>query len=79
MFQAIDVRKPVAAVSKIPSKGNRVVCDENGSYIEHKKIVRKMRLRVEHGAYVMEVEYLVPDVPAHGPQVPPKSGLRRPA
>ena len=49
-----DVRKPLASVMKIVQKGNRVVFDPNGSYIEHKH-GHKTSLREEKGVYVFDV------------------------
>ena len=49
-----DVRKPLASVMKIVQKGNRVVFDPKGSYIEHKH-GHKTPLREEKGVYVFDV------------------------
>ena len=57
-FQATtDVKKPLAAASKIASKGNRIVLDEEGceSYIENKKSGKRISLVIENGVYMMEM------------------------
>ena len=56
-FQVTDCKKPLASVSKIVDKGNRVVFDSEGSYIENKLTGEKMKLERERGTYVMVVEY----------------------
>ena len=56
-FQVTDCKKPLASVSKIVDKGNRVVFDGEGSYIENKVTGEIMRLERERGTYVMIVEY----------------------
>ena len=57
-FQATThVKKPLAAASRITSKGNRIVLDDADapSYIENKAIGTKISLNIENGIYVMEV------------------------
>ena len=57
-FQATtEVKKPLAAASKITAKGNRIVLDEEGSdsYIEHKKTGTRIPLTMENGVYMMEM------------------------
>jgi len=56
-FQVTDCKKPLASVSKIVDKGNRVVFDSDGSYIENKETGEIMKLERERGTYVMVVEY----------------------
>jgi hypothetical protein len=56
-FQVTDCKKPLASVSKIVDKGNRVVFDSEGSYIENKATGEIMKLERERGTYVMIVEY----------------------
>ena len=63
-FQATtDVQKPLAAASKIAGKGNRIVLEADGGYIENKKSGKKIPLTIENGVYMMEM--LV--VPFQGP------------
>jgi len=64
-FQATtDVQKPLAAASKIAGKGNRIVLEADGGYIENKKSGKKIPLTIENGVYMMEM--LV--VPFQGPK-----------
>ena len=41
--QVCDVNKPLMSVKKIARHGNRVVFDEDGSYIESNIVVRRKR------------------------------------
>ena len=50
-----DVKKPLASVMKIVKKGNRVVFDDNGSYVENKESGARTRLREEGGVYAFDV------------------------
>ena len=57
-FQATtDVQKPLAAASKIASKGNRIVLDdaESESYIENKRAGARIPPKIENGVYMMEM------------------------
>ena len=57
-FQATtDIRKPLAAASKIAAKGNRIVLDdaESDSLIENKKTGTRIPLTIENGVYMMEM------------------------
>jgi hypothetical protein len=57
-FQATtDVKKPLAAASKVASKGNRIILDEEGcdSYVENKKTGKRIPLTLENGVYMMEM------------------------
>ena len=75
-FQATDVRKPLASVCRIVRKGNRVVFDENESYILNKKTGEKTQIDQENGTYVINVEYLIPlGMPDHSSE----AGFPRPA
>jgi len=58
-FSVTDCKKPLAAVSKIVDKGNRVVFDSGGSFIESKVTGEKIVLERERGTYVMIVEFEV--------------------
>ena len=61
VFQATDVRKPLAAVSRILDKGNKVVFSRYGSFIQNEKRGRKFELKEENGVFVMEVEFFEPE------------------
>ena len=67
VFQSTDVRKPLAAVSKIIDKNNKVVFDKDGSYILNKKTGRRIELLEERGTFVMEVEFLEPEFESEAP------------
>ena len=57
-FQATThVKKPLAAASRITSKGNRIILDDadSSSYIENKATGTRIPLKIENGIYVMEV------------------------
>ncbi len=55
-FQATtEVQKPLAAASKIAGKGNRIVLEADGGYIENKKSGKKIPLTIENGVYMMEM------------------------
>ena len=62
------VKKPLAAVSKITAKGNRIVFDgsDSISYIENKETEVRIPLKMENGVYVMEV--VVQPMPAPFPR-----------
>ena len=57
-FQATtDVRKPLAAASRITAKGNRIVLEDEASesYIENKASGVRIPLKLENGVYMMEM------------------------
>ena len=53
-FQVTDVHTPLASVSKIIAKGNRVVFERGNCYIEHLKTNNKTQLMEENGLFNME-------------------------
>ena len=55
-FQMADVNKPLASVRRMCEAGNKVVFDEEGSYIENKKTGRKTSMQKERGVYVLTVK-----------------------
>jgi hypothetical protein len=57
MFHVADVTKPLAAAAKVVEKGNRIVMDAKGSYIEHVATGERMQLYVKKGVYVFDVTY----------------------
>ena len=61
-FQVTDATKPLAAVSKIVKKGNRVVFDPKGSYIENIDTGKQIGLVEVGGTYQMDVEYVCSDL-----------------
>ena len=52
--QVCDVGKALASVSKIVHAGNRVVFDEDASYIEDKKDGSRINLRERAGVFVLD-------------------------
>jgi hypothetical protein len=56
-FHVADVTKPLAAAAKVVEKGNRIVLDAGGSYIEHAASGERMQLYVKKGVYVFDVTY----------------------
>ena len=61
-FQVTDATKPLAAVSKMVKKGNRVVFDPQRSYIENIQTGKQINLIEVGGTYQMEVEYMYSDL-----------------
>ena len=70
-FQRTTVKKPLASVSRIVEKGNKVVFDENGGFIENLKTGKKIKIVRNNGTFAIEVEYLVED------DEPPKADFTR--
>ena len=68
LFQVTDVGKPLASVARILDKGNTVVFSRGrgGSYVVNDRTGRRIPLVEEKGTFVMEVEYLEPEVSAEG-------------
>ena len=61
-FQISDVHKTLAAVSKISRAGNRVVFDEEGSYIYNKASGLSTPMHPKNGIYFVHIWVLVPKV-----------------
>ena len=53
-FQVAPVSKPLGSVSRIMHQGNRVVFDEEGSYIMHKATGQTMELKEKDGVCVLD-------------------------
>eukprot|EP00969_Alexandrium_andersonii_P000119 5376-Alexandrium_andersonii.AAC.2 len=51
--QIADVKKPLASVRRICQAGNRVVFDEQGSYIEHKHTGMRTRIDQDDQGYAV--------------------------
>jgi len=58
-FEVTDCKKPLASVAKIVDRGNRVVFDQDESYIFNKQTGEKIILERERGTFVMLVEFEV--------------------
>ena len=53
--QVCKVHRPLMSVKKICRNGQRVVFDEDGSYVENKMTVEKIKVVEEDGEYVLDV------------------------
>ena len=58
VFQVTHARKPLASVSKIVRKGNKVVFSPTCSYIENIESGKRIELDEVNGTYHMDVEFL---------------------
>ena len=56
-FNVADVRKPLASAVKMVRKGNRVVLDEDGSYIQNKNTGECMEVKIKDETFVFEVQF----------------------
>ena len=56
-FQVCDVKRSLAAVSRITAKGNRVAFGpaEEDNYIQNVKTGKRIKMRRKGGAYVVDV------------------------
>ena len=54
-IQIADVKKPLGSVRKMCESGNRVVFDEDGSYIEHKASGNRTEIAKEGSVYVVRM------------------------
>ena len=60
LFRVTDTRKPLASVSKIVKKGNRVVFGSDRSYIENVLTGKQIELTEEKGTYHLDVDFITP-------------------
>ena len=56
-FNVAEVRKPLASAVKMVKANNRVVLDEEQSYIENKATGEKMMVKIQDETFVFDVEY----------------------
>ena len=56
-FNVADVRKPLASAVKMVKARNRVILDEEGSYIQNKDTGECMEVRIEDETFVFDVEF----------------------
>ena len=61
VMQMVGVTKPLLAVRKMCAAGNRVVFDDDGSYIEDKGTGGKTAISKENGTYAVRVWVMVPE------------------
>ena len=62
--QVTDVHRPLMSVSRICDKGNRVVFESHGGYIESLTTGEKLQVRRDHNVYRLQVD--VPESGSHG-------------
>jgi hypothetical protein len=60
-FQVAGVNKALGSVSKIVANGNRVIFDQNGSFIENVWTKDKIWLREDNGVYVLDMVVAPPE------------------
>ena len=53
--QVCDVHRPLMSVKRVCKNGNRVVFDDEGSYVENKATGEKIKVLEEDGEYVLDV------------------------
>ena len=59
-FEVANITRPLGSVSKLVRKHNRVVFDDDGSYIENKASGEKVPLREEQGLYFLDIWVEIP-------------------
>ncbi len=64
-FQVADVTRPLCSVTKICDRGNRVIFDNKGGYIENLATGVQTRFCRQNNVYVMEM-YLEEEMAAPG-------------
>ena len=55
-FNVANVQRPLAAASKVVEKGNRVVMEPGGVFIENIASGERIQLRIDRGVYVFDVK-----------------------
>ena len=53
-FNVANVQRPLAAASKVVEKGNRVLMEPGGGYIQSISTRDKIKLRIDRGVYVFD-------------------------
>ena len=53
--QVCDVHRPLMSVKRVCKNGNRVVFDDDGSYVENKRTGEKIVIEEDDGDYVLDV------------------------
>ena len=66
-FQITDVKKPLASVAKICGYNNRVIFDDEGSYIENKITGERINIAKENNTYVIDCMMKLEDECFHRP------------
>ena len=60
-MQCVGVTKPLLSCRKMCRAGNRVVLDDDGSYIEHKESGNKTPIEMVNGTYAVKLWVAVPE------------------
>ena len=55
-FNVAEVRKPLASAARMVKSGNRVVLDQDGSFIENKSTGERMEVKVKDETFMFDVE-----------------------
>ena len=58
-FQCTTVTRPLMSVARIVDKGNRVVFDETGGYVENVNADKKVKIIKDRGTFAIEVEFMI--------------------
>ena len=69
--QVTDVHRPLMSVSRICDKGNRVVFESQGGYIESLTTGEKIHVRRDHNVYRLQVEVPERGFARQGPHCTP--------
>ena len=56
-FNVADAKRPLASAVKVVKAKNRVILDEDGSFIQNKVTGECMEVRIEKDTFVFDVEY----------------------
>lgn len=56
-FNVADVKKPLASAAKMVRNGNRVVLDEDGSFIMNKATGECMEVKVKDETFIFDVQF----------------------
>ena len=59
-FDVANISRPLGSVSKLVRKQNKIVFDDDESYIQNKKTGEKIVLREEHGLFYLDLWVQIP-------------------
>lgn len=65
-FDVVDVTRPLMSAFECADKGNRIVYDMGGSYVERKSTGQKIPLRLENKLWYLDVWVKVPRALSQG-------------
>jgi hypothetical protein len=60
-LQVVDVMKPLLSIRKMCDAGNRIVFDQDESYIEHKATGIRSKIEHDEGTYALWIWVMVPE------------------